>query len=137
MNNKYIKTITQNISYLMIVGLSIILLFFVVATTWIGSDVKSQCQSAKAKYGGDCVEALVSTLKDDANSYRSRNSAIWALGQIGDNRALATLEDYYTGQIPEREPLNEVVSQYELQKAIKLVKGGNNITAVFWRRNIK
>jgi hypothetical protein len=55
------------------------------------------------------------------------------LGQYGDNRALPALQNYYTGDIPEKEPLDKMISQYELKKAIKLAKGGLNITALFWR----
>jgi hypothetical protein len=58
---------------------------------------------------------------------RHRNSAIWALGQLGDGRALPALERYYMGIIPDREPFDEMISQYELNKALHLAKGGTNI----------
>jgi hypothetical protein len=32
------------------------------------------------------------------------DSAIWALGQLGDDRALQMLEHFYTGDIPDRAP---------------------------------
>lgn len=117
----------------MAVGISIFLLFFVVTCTWIGYEVKVQCQGAKREYGGDCVEALSKQLNDEHRGYRARNDAIWALGQIGDRRALSTLESHYSGDIPEREPLDEVISQYELKKAINLTSGGKNIGAWVWR----
>ena len=113
----------------------------------IGYDVKSHCQEAKREYPTssrfsrdfegqvDCVEALISVLNDKSKGFRVRNSAIWALGQFGDSRALPVLEEYYTGNIPPREPLDKTISQYELKKAINLAKGGFNITAVFWRYN--
>jgi hypothetical protein len=72
-------------------------------------------------------------LEDENRSFKARNSAIWALGQFGDSRALPVLEKYYTGNIPDREPLNGTISQYELKKAIKLAKGGTNISAFIWR----
>jgi hypothetical protein len=131
------KTITLSIAYLAAIGLSIGLLFFFIGTVWIGHEAKSLCQSAKWQYGGDCVEALVNQLEDENRGYRDRNHAIWALGQLGDARALPALNAFYTGVIPEREPLDEMISQYELRKALALANGGTNITAWVWRWSLK
>lgn len=130
------KDIVQGLLFLCAIGVSIFVLFFVVTTTWIGYDVKSQCQNAKGEYSGNCVESLISLLNDEDKSYRERNSAIWALGQLGDPRALSTLENYYNGNIPDRESLDKTISQYELKKALNLANGGVNITAIFWRYDI-
>jgi len=116
------------------IGLSLFALFFFITNIWIGHDAKRLCQEAKWEYQKtDCVDALISTLDDDNQGFRSRNHAIWALGQFGDSKALTVLQKYYTGNIPDREPLDSVISQYELQKAIKLAKGGLNLTAWTWR----
>lgn len=122
--------------YLGAIGASICMLFFVVTCTIIGYDVKEQCADAKTEYGGECVEALISLLDDESKSFRSRNSAIWALGQLGDSRALMALEKYYTGEIPKKDPLDGGISQYELKKAIKLAVDGLNLTAWAWRRDL-
>lgn len=122
--------------FLLSLGLSLFILFFVVTSSWIGYDIKSKCRESKADYGGNCTQALISLLKDENRSFNSRNSAIWALGQIGDSTALPVLQSFYTGYIPDREPLNEMISQYELQKAIKLTNGGFNLTAIFWKYNL-
>jgi hypothetical protein len=127
----------QKLFYLGAIGVSVFLLFFIIGTTWIGYEVKSQCQEAQRAYSGDCVEALISLLEDENRSFRERNSAIWALGQLGDNRALPVLEKYYTGNIPDREPLDGTISQYELKKAINLASGGLNLGAFVWRGFIK
>lgn len=55
--------------------------------------------------------------------------AVWALGQIGDARALPVLQEYYTGNIPPRESPERVISRYELKKAIHLLRGGWNVRA--------
>lgn len=133
------KKIVSTIFYVATIGFSILLLLFVVCCTWIGYEVKNTCQEAQRKYGTerqDCVTALIDVLNDEHQSFRSRNDAIWALGQLGDSRALATLQNFYTGTIPPREPLDKVISQYELKKAINLTSGGPNITAFIWRKGL-
>lgn len=127
------KTLKQKLFFISAVGVGIFLLFFVITGVWIGYEVKSRCQEAKREYRGDCVEALITLLKDENKGFRSRNDAIWALGQFGDSRALPVLQGYYTGIIPDREPLGKTISQYELKKAINLTSGGFNMTAIFWR----
>ena len=100
----------------------------------IGESVNDICTTAKLQHRGKCPESLVKYLKDDTNSFKDRNTAIWALGQLGEESALETLEGYYTGEIPEREPLDEALSQHEIKKAINLINSGFNITAFLWRR---
>ncbi len=132
-----IKNIKQKLFFLGAIGVSIILLFFVITSVWIGHDVKQQCLDAKREYDKqDCVEALLTLLNDDHRGFRARNYAIWALGELGDRKALPVLQKYYTGNIPAREPLDKMISQYELKKAVNLAGGGLNMTAVFWRYNI-
>jgi hypothetical protein len=129
-----VKQLGRTLVYLSGVGVSVLLLLFVVTCTWIGYEIKSKCQDGQREYGGDCSEAMISLLKDENRGYRARNEAIWALGQLGDERALGVLESYYTGEIPEREPLDKVISQYELKKAINLASGGVNLSAIVWRK---
>lgn len=129
-----IENLKGKFFYALAVGVSIFLLFFVISVSWIEYDLKSQCREAEREYGGDCTEALIKLLDDGQKSFRSRNSAIWALGQLGDSRALPVLQKYYTGNIPERESLYKTVSQYELKKAINLAGGGFNILHLFKKK---
>jgi hypothetical protein len=122
--------------YIFSVGISICLLIFIIACSWIGNEVKSQCVKARLEYGGDCVDSLGRLLSDETKGYKARNEAIWALGQLGDSRALPALTSHYTGVIPSREPLDQAISQYELDKALKLANGGTNIIAWTWRGRI-
>lgn len=128
------KKVLHTALFLGAIGLSIFVFLFIVAASWIGYDVRRQCRDAEYEYGKvDCVEALITLLHDKHRGYRARNSAIWALGQLGDTRALPELKKYYTGNIPDRESLDAGISQYELKKAINLTSGGVNVTAIFWR----
>jgi hypothetical protein len=115
-------------------GLLILLIFFVSAKK-IGQGVGDACRLAQERYGGDCVESLIRFLDDEENSPRRRNSAVWALGQLGDAQALPVLEKYYRSDNGgQRERLDTQLSQYELKKAIRLAKGGLNLTAFLWRK---
>lgn len=133
-----IKKTKETLAYLFAIGISIFVLFFIITNVWIGYEAKKICQEAKWEYKKtDCVEALIDTLDDENQGYRTRNHAIWALGQFGDSKALPVLQKYYTGDIPDREPLDDMISQYELKKAINLANGGLNITAFLWRGFLK
>lgn len=130
------KKILKIILFIGAIGLGVFFFLFIVTSTLIGNDVEQRCAVAQAKYEGDCVEALMAYVEEPENSYRDRNSGIWALGQLGDERSLPVLENMYTGNIPEREPYDDGISQYELRKAINLASGGFNITAIIWRSKI-
>lgn len=123
--------------YWTITGVGTFILLFLITATWIGVSVGEKCLVAQGKYPGaaDCSEALIKTLDDDTNSYHERNDAIWGLGQLGNPKAKPTIEKYYTGDIPGREPYDENLSQYEMQKALKLLNGGVNLTHVVWKIN--
>lgn len=127
------KKFMRVLGYLAILGISLFVMLFVVSSTWIGYNVKNECASAISHYGGDCVEALSAQLLDENLDYGTRNSTTWALGEIGDRRALPVLERLFTGDIPARESWDGTLSQYELRKAIKLIKSGFNLTHWAWR----
>lgn len=124
--------------WLVLLGIFIIsLLIFIITSLWIGSDVRRYCKEAKKIYGGDCVFALSEMVDDRGMPYRDRNHAIWALGQMGDPKALPYLTKNYTGNIPNKENLDNALSQYEISKAMKLMQGGINLPAIIWRHGIK
>lgn len=132
MTKRRLNPITIVTIVLFSLGLFIIM-FFVVTSVSIGKSVAGICNNAQTIYPGDCVDALILQVQDESASYTNRNHSVWALGQLGDKRALYTLERLYGGNIPDREKWDEVLSQYELSKAIKLLTSGINITSFLWR----
>lgn len=128
-----VKEFKRLLPFLIGLGILLFLFTFLITCTWIGYGVRERCQEAQTKYEGECVEVLIETLNDESNPFAERNSATWALGQLGDEKALATLKGYYTGVPEGREPWDEVLSQYELSKAIKLIESDFNISAWVWR----
>ncbi len=98
-----------------------------------GYGVKKRCMLAQSQYGGECVDALMKKVADNSSQY-DKNGAIWALGQLGDKKALSFLEKYNNEQqFPSSEKWDEGISQYEVRKAIKLLKSGFNLSAFIWR----
>jgi hypothetical protein len=137
MMKKNYKSLVNKIAYIAAIGVSVGVLFFVIGCTWIGYEAKNLCEEAQLKFPGNCTQALTGMLNDTTQSYRKRNDAIWALGQWGDPAALPALQSYWTGVIPAREPINQMISQYELKKAIALCSGGTNLSAFIWRGSFR
>ena len=82
--------------------------------------------SAQIEYGKNCVESLIEYIKADNHSIREKNSAVWALGQLADKRALTFLEGLLES-IPEEAGRDKEknLSRYEIEKAVKWCSKGN------------
>lgn len=117
------------ISSLLFFGTGLVLGAFILGVQWIGYDVRQQCVDAREEYQGTCVESLSKLVLDQRQKLRHRTQAVWALGQLGDKKALPALEELAT--LPECQKGSEC--EYELAKALRLAKGGINISAPFWR----
>lgn len=90
----------------------------------IFSGVQKITREAQANYAGDPVISLVALVEDEQALFENRNSAIWALGQIGDKRALPVLEKLDTDeeQHPPYDSTSYIV-QYSVEKALKQING--------------
>ena len=118
-------TIKKVLVYGTLSCLAFLLAAFVMICFSIRSSVKEISAEATQQYPGDRIEALTAYVDSENKSLRQRNRAVWALGQIGDERALPTLEKSYTGGPCDHDSR---LCQGELQKAIKACKGGLNAT---------
>lgn len=76
---------------------------------------------AAERFPGDRVEALIDQVECTSCGLRQRQDAVWALGQIGDRRALPALRAHLTGR---RCDHAKELCQYELQKAIRHIEKG-------------
>jgi hypothetical protein len=100
-------------------------------TTWlIESGVHAAGEAALLERPGDRVPALMAYIESPTHTLRERNRAVWALGQLGDARALPVLERHFTGRPCEH---GRALCQHELRKAIRLCHGATNISAFIWR----
>ncbi|MFB3829631.1 MAG: hypothetical protein ACE15B_22860 [Bryobacteraceae bacterium] len=76
-------------------------------------------REAARRFGGDRVMALAQAVGCDSCPLKQRNHAVWALGEIGDRRALEALRKHYTGAKCDH---STRLCQYELDKAIRKIE---------------
>lgn len=91
---------------------------FSVLSIYINSSIKEICSNAQAEYRDTCAQSLIKLLNDTDQTFHNKNDAIWTLGRMRSQDALFALQNLYTGIIPDREPYNEMISQYEIRKAL-------------------
>src|SRR5210317_1726783 len=122
------RILLRGIPILLLVCAVVIILF----SLSIEQGVKKVCAEATRKYPGDKIEALMKSVETEkyvysANIYRANNHIFWALGQLGDKRALPFLKKLSTGQPCDHETN---LCQGEIKEAIdKLEKNGFNLPA--------
>jgi HEAT repeat protein len=119
------KKLLRYASLVLALMFGIILIFVIATFSIIYLEVRNVCTRAISEYSKDCIDSLVLTLESEDKSFKEKNDAIWVLGQLADERALPALVKLQTGEVPEREPLDEVISQYEIRKAIHWINDGN------------
>ena len=105
-------------------------LFYVGSGYVIGRQVRDVVTAAQAVSPGDPVSALLSVVNSPDVLLPEKNKAVWALGQLGNPRALGTLEILFTGEECDH---SSHLCQHELKKAIQLCRGEQNIGALVWR----
>jgi len=131
---------TSSLRSILLRGIPVVLLVCVVGialfSLWIELSVKKVCAAATQKYPGNKVEALMTFVETKENSYsaniyRPNNHAFWALGQLGDKRALPFLKKLVTGKPCDHETN---LCQGEIKEAIrKLVRNQFNLPKFLWR----
>jgi len=102
----------------------------------IYKDVKVVCLKAQNEYQEDFVSSLIKYIQEDKNSFRTRNSAIWALGQLADKEALPFLYEL-DNSLPAQEKCsyNEYLCKYEVEKAIRWCEQGNITNWMYQKRS--
>jgi hypothetical protein len=79
------KKFTLVLSGILVVALLVLLADGLI----IGSSLRHFSRSAQSQFPGNRIEALIALVKCESCNRRDRNNAVWALGQLGDQRALA------------------------------------------------
>jgi hypothetical protein len=105
-------------------GAMLVLVLFGLSLVDIYSDVKARCDVARHEFGGDSVEALMALIESDTRGFKEKNSAIWALGQLGDRRAVPFLQNLITDEDqPSPYDSSKYIVQYSVRKALKSCSG--------------
>ncbi len=95
---------------------------FIGLTWWIQAAARDVGARAMREFPGDDVEALLTLVQSEGHSLAEPNQAVYALGQIGDRRALPVLQTFYTGRECQHDAF---LCQKELAKAIDRCRGRN------------
>lgn len=90
--------------------------------------------TAQERHSGDPVAALMSMLRSEEATSAEKNRAIWALGQIGDPRALPLLHELDTDEMqPKPFRSSEYIVQYSVEKAIYQIESELIVTRWMYR----
>ena len=116
--------------FLSLAFVACLFLSFIGVGILIGGQVRETVRLAQDAAPGDLVSSLLAVAISTERTVSTRNSAIWALGQLGSSRALAPLEELYSG---ENCAHSDELCQYGLEKAIRLCRGDLNVGALVWR----
>ena len=114
-------------------GAGLLVLAYGLVCWVIGSGVDDALSRASRRFPGLGSDALIAMVNSEEFPLKERNRAVWALGQLGDARAVSSLEALLTGR-----PCNHdaAICQYELKKAIRQCRGGLNVTRWAWRKSV-
>jgi hypothetical protein len=106
----------------------IFIIVLLVVTYKVESQVQEICKMAVSVYPGDNIQALINVIKNENTCTRDKSKALWALGQLGDKKALPYLIENFNG-IEETD-----ICIYEAQFAIEKIKNESfNLPGFLWR----
>ena len=131
------KINTKRIIFSSVISMSILaLILFVYSFFRIYEGVRSACLKAQNEYQEDCVDSLIKYIRSDNHTFRTRNSAIWALGQLADKKALSFLYDLDKSLMEQKKcSYDDYLCKFEIQKAIRWCEKGNVTNWMYRNRN--
>ena len=107
---------------------TIFIIIILIVTYYVESQVQETCQMAMLIYPGDKIQALINVTKNQNACTKDRSRALWALGQLGDKKALPYLIENFSG-IEETD-----ICIYEAQFAIEKIQNESfNLPGFLWR----
>jgi HEAT repeat protein len=92
------------------------------------SSVKSITIEAKLEYKKDSIQSLINYIHSPKHSLKERNRAVWALGQISDEKAISfliNLSEALTDSNGEELDHGNNLCRHEVDKALKSCKQKN------------
>jgi hypothetical protein len=101
---------------------------------YIGWEARRTADRARAQFGGDRVIGLARMVDCESCGLGERNRAVWALGELGDERALPALRSHHRGGKCDH---SRELCQYELDKAIRKIDGTWGMMPVLARLGVR
>lgn len=118
----------KKIKLVIVSSFAILILLLLIVTYVVEKEVQETCKKAVSVYPGDKIQALINVSKNESSCTKDKSMALWALGQLGDKKALAYLVENFEG----KEESNVCV--YEAQKAIEKIENESfNLPGFLWR----
>lgn len=118
--------VKRALCYGVLICSALLLVGFVCLCLSLRSGIKQISNLASQEHPSDRIEALMAYVESENHSLRERNRAVWALGMIGDRRALPLMEKCWTGKPCDHDT---TLCQGEVGKAIKKCKSNSKFTA--------
>jgi len=114
------------IIWIIIAGIVVFGAILIYTSSVIYREVYEISSVARSKYKLNSVESLIKLIESDDHSFKEKNTAIWALGQFADEKALPFLEKIEPESDPS-DPCNrqKALCKREVQRAIKWCRKGN------------
>ena len=107
---------------------TIFIILLLIVTYNIENQVQETCKMAVSIYPGDKIHALINVSKNQSSCTKDKTRALWALGQLGDRKALPYLVENFDG-IEETD-----ICIYEAQFAIEKIQDESfNLPGFLWR----
>ena len=107
---------------------TIFIILLLIVTYNIENQVQETCKMAVSIYPGDKIQALINVSKNQSSCTKDKTRALWALGQLGDRKALPYLVENFDG-IEETD-----ICIYEAQFAIEKIQDESfNLPGFLWR----
>lgn len=121
------EAIKKRIIFWIIFIIALVLSLVVLSFLSIYTSTKDACINARAKYHQDCVQSLIAVAKSKQSSFYEKNTAIWALGQLADSRALIFLNGLNNRLNYNQGPCiyNQEFCKHEVEKALNYCYHGN------------
>jgi hypothetical protein len=98
------------------VALAGLLLTAAAVQGWIRLAVSAAAHDAERRFGQGRVDSLLRVVDCETCGLRTRERAVWALGELGDGRAVPALRAHLSGHKCDHD---RGLCQYELNKAIR------------------
>ena len=118
------RKLKKIILYILVITLFFIIMSIIFSFHAIYTGVKKICVEARREFGQDCTNSLVLFIKSDDHTLKEKRHAVWALGQLAEERSIPFLKQFQETYQCSDDPKKSKMC-YEIFKALKWCEHGN------------